>query len=78
MKERLYKTLSDPELCRLTAKEALELLPEDAPLPLHLDTGRDIFEAGPRAGSLRVSTIHAFLLDLLQGAPTRSRPAGGL
>ncbi len=69
MKERLYKTLSDPELCRLTAKEALELLPEDAPFPLTL-TLEEIFSKLVREpDSLKVSTIHAFLLDLLRAHP---------
>ena len=69
MKERLYKTLSDPELCRLTAKEALELLPEDAPFPLTL-TLEEIFSKLIREpDSLKVSTIHAFLLDLLRAHP---------
>ena len=69
MKERLYTTLSDPELCRLTAKEALELLPEDAPFPLTL-TLEEIFSKLVREpDSPRVSTIHAFLLDLLRAHP---------
>ncbi|MGC2425138.1 MAG: UvrD-helicase domain-containing protein [Nitrospirota bacterium] len=69
MKERLFKTLSDPELCRLTAKEALELLVEDVPFPLTL-TLEEIFSRLIREpDSLRVSTIHAFLLDLLRAHP---------
>lgn len=69
MKERLYKTLSDPELCRLTAKDALELLPGDAPYPLTL-TLEEIFSKLVREpDSLKVSTIHAFLLDLLRAHP---------
>jgi ATP-dependent helicase/nuclease subunit A len=69
MKERLYKTLSDPELCRLTARDALELLPDDAPYPLTL-TLEEIFSRLVREpDSLRVSTIHAFLLDMLRAHP---------
>jgi ATP-dependent exoDNAse (exonuclease V) beta subunit len=69
MKERLYKTLGDPGLCRLTAKDALELLPDDAPYPLTL-TLEEIFSKLVREpDSLKVSTIHAFLLDMLRAHP---------
>ena len=73
MKERLFRTLSDPALCQLTAKEAFELSPEDlAGLP---DAGpaltlEEIFGSLVREpDSLKIGTIHSFLLDMLRSYP---------
>ena len=72
MKNGLIRPPSDPELCRLTAKDALELLPV-MPLPLTL-TLEEIFSRLIREpDSLRVSTIHAFLLTCC--GRIHSRPA---
>ncbi len=69
MKERLFGTLSDPNLCKSTLTEALELSPEDLAAPPTL-TLEEIFGSLVREpDSLRIGTIHSFLLDILRSYP---------
>ncbi|MHB8173526.1 MAG: UvrD-helicase domain-containing protein [Nitrospirota bacterium] len=81
MKERLFKILSDPNTCQSTAKEALELSPEDLagqPAAGSAITLEEIFGSLVREpDSLRISTIHSFLLELLRTYPLEAGlPAG--
>ncbi len=73
MKERLFRTLSDPALCKSTAKEVFELSPEDLagqPAAGPALTLEEIFGSLVREpGSLKIGTIHSFLLDLLRSYP---------
>ncbi len=69
MRERLFSTLSDPALCKSTAKEAFELSPEDLPMPPAI-TLEEIFGSLIREpDSLKIGTIHSFLLDMLRSYP---------